>query len=371
MAAVGSEPRAELLVRSPGGSWAPPAVSAYGNEAELRDLLASQPSLIPGVSGAAATVTEFPVPGSGYADVVAVDASGAVAVVECKLAGNPEMRRSIIGQVLAYAASLWRLEFADFDHRWSGRRPMRDGVVAAVLGEDAGEEAEDLRAAVGESLSDGRFGLVLAVDSITPELRRTVEYLNAHTISEVSIVALELRYARHGEVEVLIPRIYGAELAESVARPGRRRPWGEDDYLEALGRQGPVVDEIGRRVLEHFRERADTIFFGEGATPSLTPAFGAASGGRVIPFTLYLSTPPLLAANFEWTRACTPEARRAFVDAVVAIPGAGMDADAIIAADLAKRPSLRILDLPDPLRAADAFVRAVDVLLDSVVERGD
>ena len=52
-------------------------VDAYTNEAELRDLLAETPSLLPGIDeGLAAASKEMPIPGTRKADVVIVDAGG-------------------------------------------------------------------------------------------------------------------------------------------------------------------------------------------------------------------------------------------------------------------------------------------------------
>src|SRR5947209_10276633 len=48
--------------------------------------------------------------GSGRADLVAIEPSGRLAIIEIKLAWNAEARRAIIAQVLAYAAYLWGLD---------------------------------------------------------------------------------------------------------------------------------------------------------------------------------------------------------------------------------------------------------------------
>lgn len=55
-----------VLIRHQGeGEWRAPATTAYTNEAELRDLLAETPSLLPGVGqGPAAATTEMPIPGA-------------------------------------------------------------------------------------------------------------------------------------------------------------------------------------------------------------------------------------------------------------------------------------------------------------------
>lgn len=364
-----SDPEIGLLVKGTGGTWEPPAVSAYGNEQQLRDLLAAQPSLLPGLTSPVVAVTELSVPDVGFVDVVAIDGSGTLALIECKLASNPEIRRRVLGQVLAYASGLWRVELEHFESLWRMRHPERHGIARSVLGEDhEPEEAEALRESVRLALAEGRFSLVLAVDAITPELRRTVEYLNGHTVGEVSVLALELRYAREAAVEMIIPRVFGAELADSAARTGARRQWTEDSLVAALAEQGPGISALGRRLLDHYRDRVKYFYFGEGRKPSATAVFEM-PGGRVQPFTFTADTPPTLAANFDRTRAFSDAARADFVLDVSRIPGSGVDPQATVDAGFAKRPTLRFRDLPDPAAAIETFIAALDRLLASEARR--
>ena len=185
MSTAPSESGRNLLIRRAQGSWSAPAVTSYQDEAELRDMLAAEPRLLPGVGERAAAVVEFPVPGVGLVDVVAVDHEGSITLVECKLRSNPEIRRQVVGQVLAYAAGLWRGDLTSFENAWRSRDAGTRSLVHAVLGEEhTDDEADALRDACSDALRDGRFALVLAVDEITEELRQIVEYLNAHTLSE-------------------------------------------------------------------------------------------------------------------------------------------------------------------------------------------
>lgn len=116
---TGHEDDAVLLVRATGEPWQEPAQVGYLGEADMQQMLAEQPSLIPGVSAQAHAAREFHT-GVGPSDVVVVDQDGSVTVVECKLASNVEIRRKIVGQVLDYAARVWRMPLADFDSRWRG-----------------------------------------------------------------------------------------------------------------------------------------------------------------------------------------------------------------------------------------------------------
>lgn len=50
---------------------------------------------------------------SGYADLVLVDQTGQICLVEVKNEGNPDTRR-VVAQLLDYAAALWQLSIEDF-----------------------------------------------------------------------------------------------------------------------------------------------------------------------------------------------------------------------------------------------------------------
>jgi RecB family endonuclease NucS len=96
---------ATILVRADGEAWREPSQAGYLSEADMQEMLAEQPSLIPGVGHQAGAAREF-YTGVGPSDVVVVDLNGTITLVECKLASNVEIRRKIVGQVLNYAARL-------------------------------------------------------------------------------------------------------------------------------------------------------------------------------------------------------------------------------------------------------------------------
>src|SRR5512147_1952615 len=77
--------------------WQVVQSAAYGNETELQKLLVDEPSLIymeevrQGAGTLVVAVREFPLDEVGLIDLVGFTAEGDIAVVECKLAGNPEI----------------------------------------------------------------------------------------------------------------------------------------------------------------------------------------------------------------------------------------------------------------------------------------
>ncbi len=49
---------------------------------------------------------ELGIPDTGSVDIALVEPAGLITLVECKLRANPEIRRAVLGQIMAYAANL-------------------------------------------------------------------------------------------------------------------------------------------------------------------------------------------------------------------------------------------------------------------------
>ena len=114
-----------MMIRTPGETnWRTPAVTSYADERAIQSIIEQSPDLLPGTTGSGmAVVSELTVVDAGYVDIVGVDADGAITHVECKLKANPEIRRHIVGQVLAYAAGLWGHTYDEFDQVFAPEAP--------------------------------------------------------------------------------------------------------------------------------------------------------------------------------------------------------------------------------------------------------
>ena len=258
-----------VLAKDDKGHWVQANLRTFVDERELRDLLASDPQLIPGCDEAVAA-TELTIPGMGRLDLVAVTSTGIVTLVECKLNKNPEIRRSVIGQILAYASGLTGTDFDLFDALFAARHKKGLGVREAMAlswGDRIDHDA--LRDAISEALTTGSFRLVVAVDQITDELRSIIEYLNDRTSDSVSVMALELGRFKQDQVEVLIPNTYGAEMAAAKeAKKSGTRKWSEQAVRDALldcdGSERALVDKL----LDHAAKHNGYFSGGVGAAPS-------------------------------------------------------------------------------------------------------
>ena len=71
------------------------------------------------------------------------------------------------------------------------------------------------------------------VDRISDALRQTVLYLNDHL--DRAVLALELAYLRDGDLEMLLPQVYGAESADRK-RPSRSETVADADTVIVAAR---------------------------------------------------------------------------------------------------------------------------------------
>lgn len=233
-----------LLVHRLGdpGPWTVPDNSSYSDEAHLQEVLAASPHWVPGVPDDALSVRELRT-SAGPIDVAIVAPDGGLTVVECKLESNTERRRMVIGQLIDYAAALSADGYDHFRAAWSARGGQE---LHSVLTPEA---IEELRSRIQTST----IGLCLAVDRIDADLRRLVEYLNRVTRDQIAVTALQLVYARHDNLEMLVPSTYGGEIASTKAatdaQSGDR--WTRDSFAAAL------EDPADRELLTHLLNRLD------------------------------------------------------------------------------------------------------------------
>src|SRR5260370_6420910 len=177
-----------------GRGWHVLMPMGFPNEAALHDLVAQSPHLLPLAGNPRLIVLGREVQlGNGYADLIAIEPNGRLAVIEIKLARNAEARRAIIAQVLAYAAYLWgmdqRILEKDVLYRHLQKRRYESLAQAVESNDKEGSyDAEAFAAGVSESLKMGRFRVVFVLDDAPEGLVRLGKYLQ--TISDQLVIDL-------------------------------------------------------------------------------------------------------------------------------------------------------------------------------------
>jgi len=333
-------------------------------EAELQKLLAESPSLMPvgeireGMSQLVFAICEFGLPGSGNTDILAFSTNGDISIIECKLATNPEGKRKVIGQILEYAAHLWEMSYDQVNARI---RHLREKDLSELVQEAAtgGWDEESFREGVKQSLHSGSFILIIVVDEINDDLRRTIRYVNECSESAFSLHALEMRRFQTDSTEILIPHLYGAS---SKPPPTNRKQWTGKEFFKVLGEKNAdaKVVSVAEDLHKWAKKIADRIWFGTGIeTGSIT--FHYLKNGKTISvFTVY--TNGKLSLNYGWlSTQIGKETMEEFHKLIHEIPSLGR-----IPGDFSKWPSIKIADAFPNKESIERFKEAVLWLRDRV-----
>jgi len=277
--------------------------AAYSREAELQRLLAESPGLIsiddvrPNAGPLVLAVREFGLP-IGAIDLLAFSAGGDIAVVECKLASNPEVKRKVIGQVLEYGANLWELSYEELDE---GVR-LRCGASLAELMESAVQspewDEESFRSNVEASLANGNFILMIVVDEINDELARIVRFVNVCGSPSFEFAALEMRRFQAENAEMLVPRVIGpAQSPKSRAKSEPGTQWNEATFFAELQRrQGDEAVLAARGILDWTKKMQ--VWWGKGRQTGSFVAYLDHNGRAHQMFAVY--TYGVLEIYFYW-----------------------------------------------------------------------
>ncbi|MBN1877676.1 MAG: hypothetical protein JXA33_25865 [Anaerolineae bacterium] len=262
-----------ILVRNTAAQdWKLVEPAEYNNEAELQRLLAESPALISvgeireGIGPLVVAVSEFGLPGSGSTDLLAFSAEGAIAVIECKLANNAEIKRKVVGQILEYGAYLWGMTYEDVDAQVYQRRGARlADLVSQAVDEEAWDE-EAFRSNVTHALKRGDFLLIVTVDAINEELNRTIQFLNGCGSPTFTFSALEMRRFHNGEIEMLVPYVHGiAPTTSPAATEKGRQQWNERTFFQtAHDELSEEVVNVIQALYDWTKKQADDIGWGTG-----------------------------------------------------------------------------------------------------------
>lgn len=222
-------------------------------EKNLHDVLTSYSELIPaddmGLERMVVVGRESGLD-SGYADLVLVDRSAQVCLVEVKKEGNPDTRR-VVAQLLDYAAALWQMSATDFEqtilHPYLRQMGVSEvelpdiGVHAAssfgndsqAVPDEAEETFDDFGYRLEQTLANGEFRLVVAAPSIPPGVQQVIEYLNSRGLL---IYGLEVSFFS-GPAECFVPRVVVkprvSETKKLGSGPGPT-PVAEGDFVQDL-----------------------------------------------------------------------------------------------------------------------------------------
>ncbi len=165
--------------------------------------------------------------GNGYADILAVETTGRPVIIEVKLERNPEARKAIVSQIIAYAAFLQGFSIEGLE-RDPLRRSLDDAghasIFDAVKAEDqeGAVDADSFSALLHDCLQRGSFRLVLVLDDVPDELERVIAYLDAITVQALTIDLITLKVYEAGGAQVALPQRVSPDPSASVPSEGSR-----------------------------------------------------------------------------------------------------------------------------------------------------
>jgi hypothetical protein len=218
---------------------------------------------------------------------------------------------------------------------------------------------------VANRLETGEFRLVIAVDDITPELKTIVEFLNAHTLPSVQVLALALAYGREGDTECLTPTVYGEESARNRNLGTTNTHWNETTFDEQVAARtdGPIQDFVNK-LLTHGSQQGHHPFYGSGATPGMSYYYDLGGQARSV-WALYLNVPtPKVSLNFGNISKWSDAAVRDMLEELRINPLIASRLESVNSDDLNKYPTIPVSPVLIDAEAQSTFFKAIDSLLE-------
>ena len=177
-------------------------------------------------------------------DHLLADQDAVPTLVEVKRGRNPEIRRTIVGQMLEYAAHAAQTWTADTLRRaFEESTDDPDEELGKLLQPDGDEEpdADAFWERVATHLTVARLRLLFVADDIPDELARVVEFLNAQ-MAGIEVLAVEIKQFKGDSKQTLVPRVLGRTAAPPRSRAGqgtRRRKLDRESFLAAFDSSEP------------------------------------------------------------------------------------------------------------------------------------
>jgi len=197
--------------------------------------------------------------GSGYADLIAVESTGCLAILEIKLSKSAEAKRAIVAQTLSYAAYLHGFSYEGLEellgrHLMSREFESLSAAASSVVQGRPFEESSFVNE-ISQNLESGRFRLVFVLDEAPPELVRLAGYLEA-IAGDIAIDLVTVSAYQISGTEVIVPqrvepdRVVGERNSSSAK--GYESP-GSDVFEASITAATPEHQSLLRRILDWAR----------------------------------------------------------------------------------------------------------------------
>lgn len=266
---------AERIYTRAGAGLEPLEEQPFATEDELQRLIAEHPELLDGEQmrpgdprrwilirreqGIADTTRSHD---RWSVDHLIIDQDAMPTLVEVKRSSNTEIRRTVVGQLLEYAANASQTWSADelrrtFEESAGARESNPESELGVLLQSDGEPDADQFWEKVATNLAARRLRLLFVADEIPDELARVTEFLNEQ-MPDIEVLAVELKQFKGASGQALVPRVIGRIAAPP--RPSTRNTLTLDSFLKQLPDE--AARKAASRLLDEARSAGDTIWRG-------------------------------------------------------------------------------------------------------------
>ena len=247
-----------IYVMKDAGNLEPLTEKPFDTEDVLQALIADHPELLDGEQIRPADprrwllvtrekgIADVPDAGDRWSvDHLMIDQDAVPTFVEVKRSSNSEIRRSVVGQMLDYAAHATKtMGMAAIRRQFeAGRGDDADEVLRAFLQSDADVDPDAVVEGFWERLATNlaakRVRLLFVADRIPDELARVVEFLNEQ-MPGIEVLAVEIKQFRGANLRTLVPQVIGRTVAPDPSPSGGRKPLTMGQFCERLPDQASV-----------------------------------------------------------------------------------------------------------------------------------
>ncbi len=195
-------------------------------------------------------------------DHLIIDQDAMPTLVEVKRGSNPEIRRTIVGQMLEYAAHAARTWTAvelrqTFEESTNAKGLDPSAELATLLQLDGEVDVDGFWRDVSTNLDARRLRLLFVADDIPDPLERVVEFLNGQ-MPDIEVLAVEIKQFRGKSTQTLVPRVIGRSAASSAA--GSPPKLTRESFLDGL--DSCEARDVADRLFDVAQKSGSTLEWG-------------------------------------------------------------------------------------------------------------
>jgi len=198
---------------------------------------------------------------SGPIDALGIDRDGDIYIIETKLFKNAD-KRKVVAQALDYGAALWKstIDFGSFlqqiDTHLAKKNSTSTSKRISEFFEAPAEEVDFILEQVRDNLNHGNFKFIILMDELDSRLKDLILFVNEN--SKFDLYAVEFEYYKHEDFEIVIPKLFGAQVRKDPPPPPPGKHWTEEEILESIRENvsNQLVVDAAKQLLEFAKENS-------------------------------------------------------------------------------------------------------------------